>query len=81
MSHLTDRQAFDLIQRRVEILANAGKGLEAIGNLMGADASEHHLTADDQMGLAHAVAAMGAMIFATANEAWGYAALDREEWT
>lgn len=81
MSHLTDRQAFDLIQRRAEILANAGKGLEVIGNIMGADASEHHLTADDQMGLAHAVAALGAMIFATANEAWGYAALDREEWT
>ncbi len=81
MSRITDRQAFEMIQHRAEILANAGKGLEVIGNIMGADASEHHLTADDQMGLAHAVAALGAMIFATANEAWGYAATDREEWT
>ena len=81
MSRITDRQAFDLIQHRAEILANAGKGLEVIGNIMGADGSEHHLTADDQVGLAHAVAAMGAMIFAAANEAWGYAAPDRDEWT
>lgn len=80
MSRITDRHAFELIQQRAEVLLNAGKGLEAIGELMGADASEHNLTDENRDGLAYAVAALGALVFATANEAWGYAAPDREQW-
>lgn len=81
MSRITDRQAFDQIQQRVEVLASAGKGLEAIGRLLGADDSEHDLSEEDRDGLAHAVAAIGALVFERANEAWGYAAPDRDEWT
>lgn len=80
MSKITDRQAFEMIQRRAEVLANAGKGLEAIGRVLGADDSEHHLGDADRDGLAHAVAAIGAMVFTVANETWGYAAPDREQW-
>lgn len=81
MSRITDRQAFELIQRNTEMLVQAGKGLEGIGRLLGADAAEHNLSDNDRDDLAHAVAALGAMIYATANQAWGYAAPDRDEWT
>ncbi|MES2819797.1 MAG: hypothetical protein V4812_12520 [Pseudomonadota bacterium] len=81
MSRLSDRQAFEQIQRRAEALANAGKGLDVIGRLLGADGSDHRLTDDDKDDLAYAVAALGAMVWAAANEAWGYAAPDREQWT
>ncbi|UIP88443.1 hypothetical protein [Pseudomonas phenolilytica] len=81
MSGITDRQAFDMIQGITEALTQAGKGLEGIGRLLGADAAEHNLSDDDRDDLAHAVAALGSMIYATANQAWGYAAPDRDEWT
>lgn len=81
MSRITDRQAFEMIQQRAEVLASAGKGLETIGRLLGADDSEHELSEEDRYGLAHAVAAIGALVFERANEAWGYAAPDREQWT
>ncbi|MFL9808372.1 MAG: hypothetical protein E2594_15775 [Pseudomonas sp.] len=81
MSHITDREAFEMIQRNTAVLTNAGKGLEGIGRLLGADESEHHLSDDDRSSLAYAVAALGSMIYAAANEAWGYAAPDRDEWT
>lgn len=77
---VTDREAFAMIQRRAEVLSHAGKGLEGIGLLLGASAGEHNLTDDDRDRLAHAVSALGSMIFDTANEAWCYAAPDREQW-
>jgi len=80
MSRITDRQAFDVIQRKTEVLVNAGKGLEGIGRLLGADESEHHLSDDDRHHLAYAVAALGSMIYEAANEAWGFASPDRDEW-
>lgn len=80
MSRITDRQALDIIQRNTEVLVHAGKGLEGIGRLLGADAEEHNLSDKDRDDLVSAVTAMGSMICATANEAWGYAAPDRDEW-
>ncbi|WP_019342824.1 hypothetical protein [Stutzerimonas stutzeri] len=80
MSRITDRQAFDVIQRQTEMLSNAGKGLEGIGRLLGADENDHQLTDDDRDRLAYAIAALGSMVYAAANEAWGYAAPDREQW-
>ena len=77
---VTDREAFEQIQRRAEALSHAGKGLEGIGLLLGASAGEHNLTEDDRDRLAHAVLALGTMVYDTANEAWGYSAPDREEW-
>lgn len=81
MSRITDRQAFDVIQRKTEVLVHAGKGLEGIGRLLGADEEEHNISNKDRHDLAYAIAALGSMICVTANEAWGFAAPDRDEWT
>ena len=80
MSNVTDQEAFAIIQNRAEVMANAGKGLETIANLLGADDSEHGISEEERYGLAHAIAALGSLVFANANEAWGYAAPDRKEW-
>lgn len=40
-------------------LQSLGFALEVLGNLLGADGSEHHLTQSDRNGLAHAVRALG----------------------
>lgn len=45
-----------------DLLVSAGKGLEAIGNLMGGDASEHMVNESDMEGLAHAVKAISGYV-------------------
>ncbi|WP_462379564.1 hypothetical protein [Pseudomonas sp. Marseille-QA0892] len=80
MSNVTDQQAFARIQERANALVNAGIGLETIGNLLGADSSEHGLCDEEKTGLAHTVAALGSLVSQHANEVWSYAAPDREEW-
>ncbi|WP_120993154.1 hypothetical protein [Stutzerimonas urumqiensis] len=43
-------------------LMSAGYGLMVIGDLLGADGSEHSLGPGDLSGLQHAVVALGAMV-------------------
>jgi hypothetical protein len=43
-------------------LTSAGYGLITLGDLLGADGSEHFLTKDNLNGLQHAVVALGAMV-------------------
>ena len=49
-------------------LLSLGHALEALGNLLGADGSEHHLSAQDVDGLAHAVRALGGYALAAGAE-------------
>lgn len=41
-----------------DLLGSLGFALETLGNLLGADGSEHHLSASDRAGLVHAVRAL-----------------------
>lgn len=49
-------------------LQSMGLALEALGNLLGADGSEHNLNSRDLDGLAHAVRALGGYAFAAGVE-------------
>jgi hypothetical protein len=53
--------------RRSEVISKAGLGLCAIGDLLGADASEHLIDYDQQYGLANAVVAIGELLKSTGN--------------
>ena len=52
----------DLAYRSGNRLVSAGIGLSAIANLLGADASEHHLNSSDLNGLCHAVSALADLV-------------------
>lgn len=52
----------DLAYRSGNRLVSAGIGLSAITNLLGADASEHHLNSSDLNGLCHAVSALADLV-------------------
>lgn len=58
------------VSSRSEAVTAAGFGLCAIGNLLGADASEHHLDYDLKYGLANAVLALGELMKETGNRLW-----------
>ncbi|MFV3305803.1 hypothetical protein ACNFBT_11035 [Pseudomonas sp. NY15181] len=51
-----------VVNRRSETINAAGNGLCALANLLGADASEHHMTADLKYGAACAVDAIGELL-------------------
>lgn len=55
---------FDRLKRTADengnLMMHMGFGLKTIGNLLGADGHEHHLSDDDLHGLAHAVVALSA---------------------
>lgn len=52
----------DLAYRSGNRLVSAGIGLSAIANLLGADASEHHMNSSDLNGLCHAVSALADLV-------------------
>lgn len=55
------------VNRRSGAISTAGFGLCAIGNLLGADSSEHYVDEDLQTGLACAVLAIGELLKSTGN--------------
>lgn len=50
------------VHRRSEVVQSAGFGLCALADLLGADASEHHMTDDLKHGAANAVSAIGELM-------------------
>lgn len=62
------RNLIRLADRIGNDLAGAGYALEDLGNLLGADGSEHHINKDDANGLQHAVVAISAYIRKAATE-------------
>lgn len=58
------------VRRYSEIASAAGFGLDAIGNLLGADASEHHIDEEMSYGLANAVVALGALLRDIGDQTW-----------
>ena len=51
-----------------DLLQSTAYALETLANLLGADGSEHHLSAQDVDGLAHAVRALGGYALAAGAE-------------
>lgn len=58
------------VRRYSEIASAAGFGLDAIGNLLGANASEHHIDEEMSCGLANAVVALGALLRGIGDQTW-----------
>lgn len=56
-------------------LQSLGFALEVLGDLLGADGSEHHLTQSDRDRLAHAVRALGGYAHAAGMELYAAAEL------
>jgi len=52
----------ELTYKRANDLYSVGYAVNAIGNLLGADGSEHHINDADENGLHHALLALGALI-------------------
>ncbi|MCY1299295.1 hypothetical protein D9M70_488180 [compost metagenome] len=50
------------VNRRSEVVQAAGFGLCALADLLGADASEHHMTEELKHGAANAVLAIGELM-------------------
>lgn len=72
------QKAMKEVSRRSEAICAAGFGLCAIGNLLGADASEHHMTDDLTHGLANAVLAIGELLKDTGNQLWEISEEDQQ---
>lgn len=53
---------------RGERVQSAAFGLDAIANLLGADASEHYMNDEDREGLAHAIRALSGFLHSAGNE-------------
>lgn len=51
-----------------DVLGSLGFALETLANLLGADGSEHHLSASDRAGLVHAVRALSGYAHAAGME-------------
>lgn len=58
------------VRRYSEMASAAGFGLVAIGDLLGADASEHSVDSDLSHGLANAVVALGALLKHVGEQTW-----------
>ncbi|WP_457788336.1 hypothetical protein [Pseudomonas sp. PL-6] len=58
------------VNRHARAIISAGFGLRAIGDLLGADASEHFVDRDMEHGLAHAVVAIGELLNQTGGCLW-----------
>lgn len=64
------KQAMKEVSRQSEAVTAAGFGLCAIGDLLGADASEHHMTEQLTHGLAQAVVAIGTLLKGVGGQLW-----------
>ncbi|MCQ4280468.1 hypothetical protein NA643_15345 [Pseudomonas stutzeri] len=60
-------------------LQSAAYGLETLGNLLGADGSEHLLSDADMSGLAHAVCALAGYVQAAGLELFEAAEMESEQ--
>ncbi|MCY1290901.1 hypothetical protein D9M70_400670 [compost metagenome] len=58
------------VNRRSNAVCSAGFGLCAIGDLLGADSSEHYMTDTLNHGLANAVVAIGELLQETGSRLW-----------
>lgn len=73
---IDNKQLLDLaslradVNRRSAVLQSAGFGLCALADLLGADASEHHMTYELKYGAANAVQAIGELIKVIGIDLW-----------
>lgn len=72
------REFINLAEQTGNTMTSAGIGLEAIGNMLGADGSEHCFNAKDMNGLHHAVVALGDLIKGLGYDLAGAAEESRE---
>lgn len=72
------KQAMKEVNRQSEAVAAAGFGLRAIGDLLGADASEHHMTEQLTHGLAQAVVAIGTLLEVVGGRLWEISEEDQQ---
>ncbi|OLU25437.1 hypothetical protein BVH03_17410 [Pseudomonas sp. PA15(2017)] len=72
------RRTRQFVRSRSGAISAAGIGLSTIGDLLGADASEHFIDSDMQHGLANAVLALGKLIYGLGNDLWEVCEEDQE---